>query len=76
MVTLLESEGPQSRYIRPCMPVPLGNRQEWITAVEMAARQLIADGYTDLVGPALERRADWIYQEEILGSDERQANGT
>ena len=44
---------------------PYWNRQEWTTAVEMAARQLIPDGHTDLIGPALERRADWICQEEI-----------
>ena len=44
---------------------PGWNRQNWIRAVEKAARELIASGQTDLVGPALERRADWIYQEEL-----------
>ncbi len=44
---------------------PGWNRQDWIRAVEQAARELIASGYTDLVGSALERRADRIYQEEI-----------
>ena len=44
---------------------PSWNAQEWIAAVETAVHQLIADGHIDLVGPALEMRADWIYQEGI-----------
>ena len=43
---------------------PGWDRENWIRAVEKAARELIASGYTDLVGSALERRADWIYKEE------------
>lgn len=44
---------------------PGWNQRKWVEAVEIAARDLIDDGYTNLVGPRLEQDADWIYQEEL-----------
>ena len=44
---------------------PQWNQQRWVNAVAAAARELIEGGEVDLVGPALEMRAEWIYQEGV-----------
>ena len=40
-------------------------QHKWIDAVELAARKLIDEGETNLVGSRLGRLAERIYQEEL-----------
>ena len=64
-VSTMRQEMSADQIFQTMLARPMWNRRKWIEAVETAAREMAEEGCAGLVGSALERRADWIYQEEL-----------
>ena len=61
----IDEEKSAGEIYQTMFPRPGWNQRKWIDAEELAAGDQIDDGYTIIMGPALEMRADWIYHQEL-----------